>query len=165
MRIGILSDTHNDADMTRKAVEIFRQRQVDLIIHAGDIGTDDIIAMFKGIDTRFVLGNCDTDHDSIISSCRCAGLQPAARCCDFQVAGKRFFVCHGDEHSRYSEALESKKFDYLIIGHTHEFSSRHKGSTMVINPGAVTRDDHSDFLQTVAILDPETGDIEKIILS
>ena len=78
---------------------------------------------------------------------------------------KRFFVCHGDEHSRYREALDSRKYDYLIIGHTHEFSARHKGSTMVINPGAVTRDEHSEFQQTIAILDSDSGEVEKIILT
>ncbi|MGL4368326.1 MAG: metallophosphoesterase family protein [Spirochaetota bacterium] len=164
MKIGILSDTHNDMQMAARAAGIFRQHNVDLIIHAGDIGSADIIEIFRGANIRFILGNCDTDHELIQAVCREAGMEPAARCADFEFDGKKFFICHGDEHSRYREALESKKYDYLILGHTHEYCAKHKGSTLVINPGAATRDDLSDSQPTAAILDVNSGHVEKIIL-
>ena len=164
VKIGILSDTHNDAMMTHQAIELFKERKVDLIIHAGDIGSSSIIDMFRGSKTKFVLGNCDTDHEGISKSCVCVGLEPAARCTSFDLEGKHFFVCHGDDLSRYRDAINSKQYDYLIVGHTHEFSAAHKGNTLVINPGAVTRDNHSEFLQTVAILDVDSGAVERVLL-
>lgn len=165
VRVGILSDTHNDELMTRQALEIFRERKVDLVVHAGDIGSDGIVGMFEGMNAAFVLGNCDTDHDGIRMSCISAGLEPASRSASFRLEEKRFFVCHGDDCSRYREAVTSGSYDYLIVGHTHEFSACYKGNTLVINPGAVTRDGHTDVLQTVAILDVDSGHVEKILLS
>ena len=165
VRIGILSDTHDDSHMTRRAVELFKRRKVDFIIHAGDIGSSEIIGMFSGMNARFVLGNCDTDHDGIREECVCAGLEPASRSTSFEVKDKRFFVCHGDDCTHYREAVTSGNYDYLIVGHTHEFAASHKGSTLVINPGAVTRDKHTDVIQTIAILDVDTGHVERVILT
>ena len=165
VRVGILSDTHNDELMTRQAIEVFRERNVNLVVHAGDIGSSAIVGMFGGMKASFVLGNCDTDHDGLRETCVNAGLDPAARSASFELENKRFFVCHGDDCSRYRDAVTSGSYDYLIVGHTHEFSACHKGSTLVINPGAVTRDKHSDVLQTVAILDVDTGHVERIVLS
>jgi putative phosphoesterase len=151
--------------MTRRAVALFRERNVNLVVHAGDIGSSEIIELFEGLNARFVLGNCDTDHEKITQSCISVGIEPASRCSSFGLEGKKFFVCHGDDCSRYHEAVTSGNYDYLIIGHTHEFRAAHKGNTLVINPGAVTRDDHSDVMQTVAILDVDTGHVEKIFLT
>ena len=165
VRIGILADTHNDEFMTRQALGVFRERKVDFVIHAGDIGSDGIVDMFEGMKATFVLGNCDTDHEGLRDSCVRTGFEPASRSAAFELEDKNFFVCHGDDCSRYREAVTSGNYDYLIVGHTHEFAACHKGNTLVINPGAVTRDDHSDFLQTIAILDVDTGHVERVILS
>ena len=61
MIIGIISDTHNDMEMTRRAVDIFRERGVDMVIHAGDITSPKMLQLFSGLDARFVLGNEDLD--------------------------------------------------------------------------------------------------------
>ena len=36
MKIGIISDTHDDIHNVQNAIEIFREEKVDWIIHAGD---------------------------------------------------------------------------------------------------------------------------------
>jgi uncharacterized protein len=36
MKIGILSDTHDDIDNVKKAIYRFKEQKVELIIHAGD---------------------------------------------------------------------------------------------------------------------------------
>jgi len=37
MLIGIMSDTHDDIAQTKKAITTFNQRNVDHVLHAGDI--------------------------------------------------------------------------------------------------------------------------------
>lgn len=165
MKIGIISDTHDDVMMTRRALEIFSKRGIGLIIHAGDLSSPDLVALFEGFKLKIVLGNCDCDHEGILSSCREAGVEPASRACEFELDGKKFFVIHSDDYGRYWEAVASGRFDYIISGHTHMFSVKHKHNTLVINPGAVVRDTHADIEQTCAILDVSTGEVEKILLS
>jgi uncharacterized protein len=164
MKIGILSDTHNDIMMTRRALEEFTRRSISIVLHAGDLSSPEMISVFEGFDMHIVLGNCDSDHAGIVNSCKCSGITPATRACEFEIAGKKFFLIHSDDFRRYQEALQSGKYDYIITGHTHMYMVSHKHSTMVINPGAVTRDYRSDVEQTCAVLDVETGDVEKIYL-
>jgi len=165
MKIGILSDTHNDIMMLRRALGKLKSRGITLVLHAGDLTSPEMISVFEGFETRFVLGNCDIDHSAIISSCKCSGFSPATRYCEFELEGKKFFIIHGDDMRRYLEAVDSRKYDYIIIGHTHEFMTRHKHNTLVINPGAVTRDALTNVGQTCAVLDVQTGEVEKISLA
>jgi len=37
MKIGIMSDSHDNMNMVAKAVELFNQRGVSRVLHAGDI--------------------------------------------------------------------------------------------------------------------------------
>ncbi|NIO23209.1 MAG: YfcE family phosphodiesterase, partial [Candidatus Aenigmarchaeota archaeon] len=37
MKIGIMSDTHDQTRRVRKAVDIFNKEKVELVIHCGDI--------------------------------------------------------------------------------------------------------------------------------
>ena len=36
MKIGILSDTHDDIDNVKEAIYRFKEQKVELIVHAGD---------------------------------------------------------------------------------------------------------------------------------
>ncbi len=47
MKIGIISDTHDDIDNVQNAIEIFREERVNLIIHAGDFIFPGVIDEFK----------------------------------------------------------------------------------------------------------------------
>jgi predicted phosphodiesterase len=37
MLIGIISDTHDDMSIIRKAVDLFNEREVGYVLHAGDL--------------------------------------------------------------------------------------------------------------------------------
>ena len=47
MKIGIISDTHDDVDNTNKAIDIFKENDVKAVIHAGDIISPPIIVGSK----------------------------------------------------------------------------------------------------------------------
>jgi putative phosphoesterase len=58
VRIGVLSDTHNDLSL---ALEVFRETQpLDMLLHAGDHYKDGIhLGERLNIETKAVVGNCD----------------------------------------------------------------------------------------------------------
>ena len=47
MKIGIISDTHNNIALTKKAIEIFGEKDVEFIIHAGDLTSPKMLELFK----------------------------------------------------------------------------------------------------------------------
>jgi uncharacterized protein len=158
MKIGIISDTHNDVEMVKKAVEIFKARKVDLVVHAGDFTSAKILELFKGLPCRFVLGNCDLDADSIRSTSEELGFGCVEKSCDFTMDGKRILLFHGNDIPLFRNAASSGKYDYIIKGHTHTFENYLLNKTRIINPGSVFREEE----RTVSILDLRTDRVTKI---
>ncbi len=64
-RIGLISDTHSSIAPLKAALDIFRQRQVDMIICAGDIagyGEDELIQTIELLEQNnclMIAGNHD----------------------------------------------------------------------------------------------------------
>lgn len=123
-RIGLISDTHG---MIRP--ELFSALEgVELILHAGDVGDDDILAQLESIaPVEAVYGNTDapgraTLRDSI----------------DRTIGGVRIHVSHGHElGSPNPERLAAKyDADVIVYGHTHRQIVARIGSQLVVNPGA-----------------------------
>jgi len=158
MKIGIISDTHNDVEMVKKAIEEFKSRSVDLIIHAGDLTSPKILELFKGLPARFVLGNCDLDAEAINARAKELGLGCVDTHCELTIGDKRVLVFHGNDIPFFREAVGSGKFDYIIKGHTHTFENYVSHKTRIINPGSVYREDE----RTISVLDTDTDRVEKI---
>ncbi|PKL61851.1 MAG: metallophosphoesterase, partial [Methanomicrobiales archaeon HGW-Methanomicrobiales-2] len=64
MRIGILSDTHDNLQMVDAAVRQLNREQVDLTLHAGDYVSPFVIPRLANLQSPMigVLGNNDGDH-------------------------------------------------------------------------------------------------------
>ncbi len=159
MIIGILSDTHNDIEMTEKALEVFRERGVEFVIHGGDLTSPRMLRLFEGFQCRFVLGNGDLDVEFLNEESGKFGFGEIDYYCNFELDGKSFMVFHGNDIPLFREAVASGKYDYIIKGHTHFFENYVSNRARIINPGALygTEDEFS-----VAILDTETDKVELI---
>lgn len=161
MQIGIISDTHNDIEATEKALEILAERNVKILVHAGDINSPRMLEFFKNMDCYIVLGNGDLiDRDEIRKKGIELGMRPVEEKIEFTLDGKNFAVFHGHVVPLFRTAVSSGKFDYIIKGHTHFFENYVINNCRIINPGALYRRDESSF----AILDIETDKVEKIVL-
>ncbi len=158
MIIGILSDTHNNIQMAKKAIEIFKERGVDLVIHAGDLTSPKMMDLFKDLNCKFVLGNADIDVESINQKSQEMGFGPVEGSWDFVLDGKRFILFHGDDVPMFREAVASGKYDYIVKGHTHFFENYVSNRTRIINPGTLFGDEEL----TIALLDTKKEKVEKI---
>jgi uncharacterized protein len=151
MLLGIMSDTHDNVPLVKKAIALFNERQTGHIIHAGDFTSPFILKYFKDLQHPFtgVFGN--NDGDKLLLQDRSGGRlqnQPYI----FTLEDRRIVVLH--EHLIVDALADSGHFDLVIYGHTHEAEVRKAGKTLVINPGEV-----SGWLygkSTVAIADLKT---------
>jgi putative phosphoesterase len=148
-RVGVVSDTHCPEFLDHLPGGIAELLAgVDLILHAGDIGSLDTLAELARIaPVKAVRG----DHDR--------GLElPERRV--VEVAGKRIGLLHGNRSHLFEEPAtfagtvslgywspkaglrrylrrSFRGVDAVVYGHTHQSALGRVGGTLLFNPGAV----------------------------
>lgn len=123
-RIGLVSDTHG---MFRP--ELFHALDgVELILHAGDVGPDEILARLETIaPVHAVYGNTDAPGRALLRES-----------IDIDVDGVRIHVSHGHEVGSPNPDRLAARYDadVIVYGHTHRQLVARVGARLVINPGA-----------------------------
>jgi uncharacterized protein len=158
MKIGIISDTHNNIDLTKRALSLFAEHGVSMVIHAGDITSPRMLKLFREFDSIFVLGNGDIDLEDLNREAAALGFGSIEDSCTFELQGKKFIAFHGNKVPAFRQAVASGEYDYIIKGHTHFFENYVSNNTRVINPGSLYSTDEC----SVAILDIDNDRVERI---
>jgi hypothetical protein len=122
--IGLISDTHG---LLRPEVHT-ALAGVELILHAGDVGGDEILNELSVIaPVRAVFGNTDPPGDPNL----------AAKL-ELTVGGVRIHVSHGHEVGAPTpvKLLAAYDADVIVYGHTHRQLVVNVEGRWVVNPGA-----------------------------
>jgi len=162
MRIGVLSDTHNDSEMTRRALDVLRERGVEQLIHCGDLTTPDIVALFEGWRVDFVYGNMDGPRGALRVVVEALDGASIAETQLMYLSGKQIAVIHGHQEEQLSNLINDN-YDYVFHGHTHSRRDERIGRTRVINPGALggTRREARSF----CVIDLTSGSVEFVTVA
>ena len=158
--LGIISDTHENEHAMKKAAAIFKKRNVDFVVHCGDIVSPPVLENFQGLKMKLVFGNNDGEKNGLIAKCREFGFDEINDEKEFEYKGKRFYVYHGTNKNKLDAAIKSNKYNYVLTGHTHIKRDERIGKTRVINPGALFR----IHPYTIALLDVEKDKLEFIVV-
>ena len=143
-RLGLISDTHG---LLRPSVHQ-ALAGVELILHAGDVGGDDILDELSIIaPVHAVAGNTDAPGDPRL---------PAA--VDLVVGGLRIHASHGHELGvpKPEKLLARYAADIIVYGHTHRPVIVKADGRLVVNPGAAGPA-RFDIKPSVAILEINDG--------
>lgn len=134
MRIGIISDTHDNILMIKKAAELFKSEKVDLILHGGDHVAPFTLIPWKeaGCEILAVYGNNDGDLKLLQKKFRGIG-RITQRPREIILHGKKILLMHEPDNLR--EFALSGKYDLIVFGHTHYKKAYREGDTLVLNPG------------------------------
>jgi uncharacterized protein len=149
--IGIISDTHEQVELVKKATEIFKQNNVDFAVHCGDIISPSTLSNYQGLKMKFIFGNCDGERAGLNTMAKKLGFEEIQDEKEFEYLTKKFYVYHGTDFSMLNEKIQSNKYDYVLTGHTHLKKDEKINNTRVINPGALFNADP----KTIALLDVE----------
>ena len=160
MLIGLISDTHDNIANIMKAVEIFKERKVDFVLHLGDVVAPATIRFFKGVKLKVLKGNCDGDIENMRLRLKDIEGEHLGAGWEAELDGKKIAAIHGDNQLRLEQLIASKQHDYVFHGHTHIRRDERLGKTRVINPGA----HYWQSEGTIALLDVERDRLEFIIL-
>ncbi len=155
MKIGILSDTHDQVERTSEAVSALIRAGVEMLIHCGDITQPAIVHECAGLPTTYVFGNNDYDHAGLLRTIKATGGISLGRGGTIDIDGRTIGVTHGDSGREISRLADANP-DYFLSGHTHHADDERRGTTRWINPGAL----HRANPWTVAVLDLATDQLE-----
>jgi putative phosphoesterase len=122
--IGLISDTHG---LVRPDVHTALSG-VELILHAGDVGGDDILAELETIaPVRAVFGNTDPPGHPLLQ-----------QSVETEIDGIRVHVSHGHEVGSPTPAKLLARYaaDVIVFGHTHRQLVVQAENRWVVNPGS-----------------------------
>ncbi|MFA9428170.1 metallophosphoesterase [Natronorubrum sp. A-ect3] len=154
MQIGIISDTHDNVAAIERAVEIFDEEGVEVVVHCGDFIAPLMIQYFDAFELHGVLGNNDGDAATLQSAFNALGGESElhGRFASLEFDGLSFAVLHGESKAEVEAITAGETFDFVCYGHHHERELSEDGRTTVLNPGAhVLPGSAAD--QTVAIVE------------
>ncbi|MXR53099.1 YfcE family phosphodiesterase [Halovenus sp. WSH3] len=157
MRVGIVSDTHDNQDVIESAVELFTG-DVDAVVHCGDVIAPFSVSKFNAdFDFYAVRGNNDGEW----------ALQDAVRnfgaylgeMGELSLGGERVAVYHGTSNPIIEALVDSGSYDYVLHGHTHNRVHEERDGTVRINPGGIGTESSESEPPAGVVLDTETGDV------
>lgn len=163
MKIGLISDTHDNIQNIRKAVRKFNDKHVDVVIHAGDFVNPIAVESLAGVTLVGVLGNNDTDIVGLISIFDKIHAELKGEIFEKVYDRMRFAVYHGTSLAKKEQLIKSGKYDVFIYGHTHRKDNRYIGTTRVINPGTA-KGWFFGLFATIAVFDTSSRKLEFINL-
>ncbi|HEY7777658.1 MAG TPA: metallophosphoesterase [Nitrososphaeraceae archaeon] len=163
MKIGFISDTHDNIQNIRRAVRKFNDKHVDLVIHAGDIVSPNAVESLADVKLVGVLGNNDKDVAGLTSAFNKINGKLEGEIYKTVYDGMKFAVYHGTSIAKREQLIKSGKYDIFIYGHTHRKDNRFVGNTRVINPGTA-KGWFFGLFATIAVFDTTSRNIDFINL-
>ena len=136
MKIGVVSDTHNNLKNIEIIINLFNEIKVPIVIHTGDISNANTLEQFSKLNSKLigVYGNNDRNE---------LGLEEVAQKNKFQfqdpprklsLLDKEIVIFH--EPDKIDQFLaENKLIDVVLYGHTHRYENNTRNGVLFFNPG------------------------------
>ena len=135
MKIGVLTDTHDNLKAIDCAVDFFNRERVEHVLHAGDYVAPFALNAFGRLQCPLtgVFGN--NDGDKIELSNMAADHQLSLNRAPFSltIANRNILLIH--EPYELEAFIKSGCYHLIVYGHTHKHDLRKIASTLVFNPG------------------------------
>ncbi len=150
MKIGVVSDTHNNLKNVQRIVELFNAAGVERVIHTGDITQAKTLDVFASLAMPLygVYGNNDQERDSLLSAVDRHGFEFREPPFVLQWHARSIVVVHDpldlDQHL-------SDDHDLALHGHTHLHRYEQRAEQVIFNPGECAG--HLQGFNAIGILD------------
>ena len=157
MRIGIVSDTHDQLRNVAEIVAIFERAGVARVVHTGDITQPKTLRAFAGLSAPLVgvYGNNDREREGLALACAETGASFVDGPRELAWAGRRILVIHDPKDLSIARLREC---DVLLHGHEHRPTHERREGALVVNPGECAG--HMKGLNAVGVLDLATLEFE-----
>lgn len=117
-KIGVISDTHGK--LREEVLQVLRE--CDVILHAGDINTPQVLESLRKIAPLYVVrGNADKEWAEELPQTLSA-----------EICGLRVFMVHNKKEI----PADLTGYDLVIYGHSHKYEERREENRFYLNPGS-----------------------------
>jgi hypothetical protein len=163
MNIAIMSDSHDNWEKMKKAVQLANEHGCEILLHAGDLIAPPGIAILRKSNgnVHYVFGNNEGEKIGISREIDASlNVTLEGNEMDKEFEGLRIFMSHYPNIS----ALAFKTGDYglVVYGHDHLYDVQKNKTTIMVNPGEVCG--YRTGISTFAVYDTETKEVERIVL-
>jgi putative phosphoesterase len=135
MKIGVVSDTHNNMKNCRRIVELFNESGVERVVHTGDITQPKTLEVFAQLEAPLwgVFGNNDVGEREVLSDAAEAfGFYFIDPPLTLVWAGCRVVVVHDPLELAM---VNTEDYDVILHGHTHRETIEFEDGRLTFNPG------------------------------
>ena len=138
INIGVLSDTHSHINPS----VLNHLNNCDVILHAGDIGSIEVIKQLRQISKKVISVCGNNDNELQWHATEHKDLENIPQIAEVALPGGTIAITHGDEYySDYDiwhQSLRDKfpQSKAIIYGHSHRLVCDQNEDPWVLNPGA-----------------------------
>ncbi len=134
MRIGVISDTHNQLGNVARIVDLLNRAGVDRVVHTGDITQPKTLEVLARLAAPLfgVYGNNDLERPELESTAARHGMSFVDPPLALDWAGRRVLVVHDPLDLSSLSGVEP---GVILHGHTHRLTIERAPGRLVFNPG------------------------------
>lgn len=149
MRIGVVSDTHNNLRNVARIVELFNEARVDRVVHTGDVTQAKTLAAFARLEAPLfgVFGNND-ERASLLEVATRQGARFVDGPLQLDWAERQIVVVHDPLDLEPSLAARCA---ITLHGHTHRHVVDRTPDRLTFNPGECAG--HMTGMNAVGVVD------------
>ena len=135
MRVGVMADSHDRVPAIAEIVKQMQAAGVSMLIHAGDYCSPFALRPIEeaSMSLAGVFGKNDGDPAGLLAKASAGfGAEIFESPHSFEVGGQRILVVHdiGEVQPRSIEG-----HSIVVHGCTHQQEMKHRGDTLILNPG------------------------------
>jgi len=159
MKIGIISDTHDRLPFIDRAVRKMNEKDVELVLHAGDYSAPFVTSRFKPLKAQMigVFGNNDAEKELLRRNFEDIGIEIRGRFADIRIDDLKIALLHGEETELLNSLLNESSYNVVVYGHTHRSEVKRRNGVLAINPGEACG--YLSGKATVGVLDTSTMNV------
>jgi len=142
VKIGILSDIHNNKANLLKAINLLNNKKVGQVFFCGDLTLAKTIDNFKALKApvKAVFGNVDR-QDQILTRIKQLKIDfnyPKKNhdIYNLTIDNKKIAMVHGHDNKILRNILNNR-YDFVFSGHSHQPEIKKINQTIWINPGSI----------------------------
>ena len=152
MKLGVMSDSHDNIPNVKRAVALFNEIGVDLVVHAGDFIAPFAIDPLADLNCKVVavFGNNDGERVVLAKKFEAIG-EVHPNLASATLGDSTIAVMHYPELA--IPIAKSGEYDIVVYGHTHKIDIQ-KEKSLLLNPGETGG--WTTGKATVAVVDIDT---------